>query len=201
MNSEIKCVSITIADTRCARNATIDDYSKQHYNLSEEKNKLEQELPPEITKFILSDYIEYDELKQLKNEFSGLIINPNRIKIEEQFYYNGKIRNRKTYKDEILTKDESYHINGIKVSEHNYKNGELEGPQYYWYENGNKRSEKNYINGKLEGKIFIWFQNRNKEIEENYVNGKKEGKQYYWYINGQIENEENYINGKKRNIK
>ena len=166
MSSVTRCSAITEAGNQCSRNATINRYCTQHYK------KLEQELPPDITNNILSNYIEIEELKELENEFEGLKLDPKRIEIKEQFYGNGKVRHRDIYHDGILSKKEDYYGNGKQYYLRNYKNGKSEGKQYYWHINGKMESEQNYENGNKEGKSYTWYESGKMESEKNYIKWK-----------------------------
>jgi hypothetical protein len=83
---------------KCSRNAVINGLCTQHYK------KLEQELLSDITNNVLSEYMEFQELKELNKIFEGFTIDLNR----EKFYKSKpeKIRERKTYLDDILIKKE-----------------------------------------------------------------------------------------------
>jgi antitoxin component YwqK of YwqJK toxin-antitoxin module len=187
MSLEVKCKAITEAGIQCSRNAVINGYCTQHYK------KLEQELPPDITNNILSDYIEIEELKELENEFEGLKLDPKRIKIIEEIDEHSQEKQIITYYDNELIKIERFYPNGKIEYEKNYKNGKTEGKQYSWYPDGKKNYESNYKNGKAEGKQYSWYDNGEKYIETNYKNGKRSGKQYYWCPDGEIYSEVDYV--------
>lgn len=116
---------------------------------SEEKksSRYSPALIPDITENILSDYIEYDELKELENQISDLKINPKRIETKEIFSIGGKLESTYTYIDGNLRKVQNWYPNGKIEFENNYKNGKLDGPQYHYWKNGNLRSVHNYKNG------------------------------------------------------
>lgn len=92
MSSTVKCKQITASGFRCSRNAVIDGYCTQHYNIlikKEEKeiidNKYEQELPPDITQNILSEYVDYEDLENLNKSIKGFKINPKEKKSKNHF--------------------------------------------------------------------------------------------------------------------
>src|SRR5438309_10837286 len=89
-------------------------------------------LIPDISENILSDYIEYDELKELENQIPDLKINPKRITVEETFYDNDEPNGKATYVDGVIVKLEARHKNGKIRSILNYKNGKLDGWQYFF---------------------------------------------------------------------
>lgn len=155
------------------------------------KNKrIEQELAPAITENILSDYIDFDELTNLQEEFEGFKLNINRIEVVETFYDRKKlkIKEKEIFVDEKLTKKEIWYRSGEKEYEYNYKNGLSEGKQYIWYSNRKMKSERNYKNGKLEGKQYGWY------LNENLLEPEKKSTKI---IIKMVKEKENNINGIK----
>jgi antitoxin component YwqK of YwqJK toxin-antitoxin module len=159
MSSFEQCKAITEAGIRCSREAKNNGYCTQHY-------KIKQELPEDITNNVLSDYISYDELKYLENEFNGLKIDPKRIKIKETFNNTNNARSIKTYIDGDLRKVESWWENGNKADEKDWLEGLANGKDYQWYENGNIGQEEHWVNGKLEG-IQKYYSEKGKLIRES----------------------------------
>ena len=87
-----------------------------------------------------------------------------------------------------LEKKTTYYVNGNKKQEYWInKNGKLEGECKTWHENGNKWVERNYKNGKLEGEYKAWYPNGNKGIEANCKKGKEEGITKQWEEKGRLE--------------
>ncbi len=115
-----QCAAITEFGTRCTRKADINSiYCWQH-----NKIKIEQELIPAISNNILSDYIEYEQLKELENEFEGLKINPDRIQIQD-YFDEEKEQTIQIYSvDDDIIKIIIIDEYGEKISEDNYKNRE-----------------------------------------------------------------------------
>jgi antitoxin component YwqK of YwqJK toxin-antitoxin module len=153
-----------------------------------------KKLHPDITKNILSDYIDYETLTEITKYSQDFKINPNRVQIKEVIHKNII---KETYIDGDLRKQDIFNKDNVRIEEKNYKNGKLEGKQYDWYENGKLKYDENYKNGqlkyeynykneKLEGKQYEWYQNAQLEFESNYKDGKLEGKQYSWYENGEL---------------
>jgi antitoxin component YwqK of YwqJK toxin-antitoxin module len=191
MSSEVRCKAITEAGVQCSRNAVINGYCTQHYK------KLEQELPPDITNNILSEYIEVEELKQLETQFEGLKINPKRIEIKEKLRKDGSVKNRYTYYDDKLIRMEGLYKSGNVQTEYNFKTIGREGKQYGWYDSGEKWFEYYYENGEEEGKQYEWYEDGKMKSEENYKNGIRDGPQFNWRADGRILNIEYYVNGRK----
>ena len=64
-----------------------------------------------------------------------------------------------------------------------------------WHENGQKHTEANYKDGKLDGLWVVWHENGQKAVEANYKDGKEEGLETQWHENGQNGIEKNYKDG------
>jgi antitoxin component YwqK of YwqJK toxin-antitoxin module len=205
----LKCTKILKSGKQCSRNAQLNsEYCWQHLDhqlsIIPENNKFEIsptvyfkniiELPPDIIKNILSDYIDYDQLIEITKYSKDFKVNPQRVQIEENIDLNNNLI-KEIYIDDDLRKVEVFNKDNIKTIERHYKNGKLEGKQYKWYDNGQLNIEENDKNGELEGKQYSWYEDSKLKYEYNYVNGELEGKQYNWYNNGKLEYEENYKNG------
>ena len=92
---------------------------------------------------------------------------------------------------------ESFHENGQKEKEVNFKDGKEDGLHSYWYENGQKMEKKNYKDGKQDGLWTAWYESGQKTLEENYNEGKQDGLETWWYENGQKKWEVNFKDGKE----
>jgi antitoxin component YwqK of YwqJK toxin-antitoxin module len=229
--SSNQCIATTATGLECTRRAVIDGYCTQHYNMLNKHKKEIQlqinntshtltDLPNELSSFIVSDYIEFDQLKQLQANFTDLKINPDRIQTTTrelkhlinpstmiETIIDGVIRIRIFFnmKGEKI-KEINYNSNNQKngplfqwldnklISEENYIDGVQEGFQYKWND-GIQVSKLKYKYGLLNGTQYTWYLNGNKKSEYNYINGKREGFQYDWWENGKIKYKENYNDG------
>lgn len=152
-------------------------------------------LPQDIVKNTLSDYLEYEEIKEL--ESIGFYLNPKRIQITNT--HEGK----HTYIDNDLRIIEHYNKKGDKLIKHHYKNNKLDGKYYKWFPisknnriNGKSQNlcyEYNYKNGVKDGKQYRWYKNGNKHVEGNCEDGKLDGEQYQWHLNGVMSLKTYYI--------
>ena len=80
----------------------------------------------------------YDEAKTKVNERYYVDKNYLRQGLYEQFYENGQLRRRCTYKDGKLNGlYKSFHENGKLEERFTFKNDELDGLYELFYENGN----------------------------------------------------------------
>lgn len=108
----------------------------------------------DITRNILSDYIEYDELIKLTKYISNLYINPERIKV----IIDQRLLERKTYIDDDLRKIEGFYWNTmcsdklklgdqLKYISH-FRKDKREGKQLVYYNDGSLYSESFYKDDK-----------------------------------------------------
>jgi hypothetical protein len=110
--------------------------------------KLINNLPSDIIKNIVSEYLEYDEIINFEDLIPNLIFNPKRIKVNS--FSSSQNENAKTtFGDGQKIKYEQYYDNGNKRLEMNYKNGKLHGKQYYWLDDSKIVEIINYENGEL----------------------------------------------------
>lgn len=109
---------------------------------------------------------------------------------------------------------------GRVSAELNYKNGELDGIQKFYYEDGKLKTENEFKDGKLDGirKDYYtngmpsleqrfkndllngistsYFVNGGKNCEVNFTDDERDGKLVCIYQNGSLKTEETYIKGK-----
>jgi antitoxin component YwqK of YwqJK toxin-antitoxin module len=186
----VECKAITKSGEKCKRNATKDGYCKQHFEMYNE-----QAISSDVMRNIVSDYIPYDELKELENQIDNLKINEGRI-VKKRTNFGDGFYTITIKIDDKLRKAEKYNKNDVKMYEYNYdKDENLDGKQHYWYDNGNKWYEDNYLHGKTDGLQLLWWDNGNLKSESNYSFGEKYGIQKEYNENGYIKNKFNYLNG------
>lgn len=185
--TSLQCAATTRAGTRCARNATIEGYCRQHYDM------LAIPLIPDITKEVLSGYIEYDQLIELQDKIKDLKIDPARIVQRRTESKDGSYTIETTI-DKVLRKTEKYNVHNTKITEEqDYgSNGQLEGIGREWYASGTKKLESTYVDGKLEGIRRTWYGNGNIDSITVWKDGTKDGAEVIFkeYINKHI----SYIN-------
>jgi antitoxin component YwqK of YwqJK toxin-antitoxin module len=204
-----KCTQILKSGVQCSRNSKLNSkhcwqHSENKLSTISQNNESEisiyleeiSQLPTDITKNVLSDYIDYDRLLQIIKYSENFKVNLNRIQIKEQINENKDII-KEIYIDGDLRNIEIFNKDSIKIVENNYKNREYEGKQYRWYKNGKLDYKSNYKNGKLEGVQYNWYDNGKLKSVNNYKDGNPEGKQYNWYENGQLHYDSNYKNDEK----
>ena len=91
----------------------------------------------------------------------------------------------------------TWHDNGQKCEEGEYKDGKKEGLWTGWYDNGQKWEEGECKDGKKEGLWTTWYYNGQKWDEGEYKDGKKEGLETTWLSNGQKKREVEYKDGEE----
>jgi antitoxin component YwqK of YwqJK toxin-antitoxin module len=204
-----KCKAITEIGLQCTREGKIDGYCTQHYNKVEserykiyeeserykiyEESEQSQALPKELMSHILSDYIEYNELKKLENNIQNLKINPNRISTQ-------RIDNESTYTintliDNIIVKSELYRTNGILIFKQIYHNKDKSSVTIYdYYLDGTIKNHYDRINGIKNGIEKKYRPNGVLQFVVNYKDGYKNGTFLSFYEDGKtIREKRNYI--------
>jgi antitoxin component YwqK of YwqJK toxin-antitoxin module len=142
---------------------------------------------------IISDYLEYEEIKELQKKYINFKLNKSRIKEEKQFHDNGKVKQILICIDGKYNRKEDFYDDGKTKEIILYFNGELLKKEVY-----NIFGEKeiyNYKNNKLEGKQCIYYKTGILQKEENYIDGKKEGEQYIYTKKGKLLQKQNFVNG------
>jgi antitoxin component YwqK of YwqJK toxin-antitoxin module len=195
--SNLECIAITKAGTRCKRNAEYDSkYCWQHDNYL-------NDLAMEVIQYTLNGYLDYvEDIPKLEELTEIKFAKEPHIYVEELYDKKTKqIMERNTYLDEDLIKEEFWYESGQKAYEHNWWKGESNGKSLEWDSDGDLIGEHDYKNGITEGKVWIKYTDENVIIDENYKNGMQEGKQYKYDIDTKFPwYEQNYKNGKKDGI-
>ncbi|MDC0156732.1 toxin-antitoxin system YwqK family antitoxin [Verrucomicrobia bacterium] len=89
---------------------------------------------------------------------------------------------------------ESFHENGQKSDEINFKDGKWDGLRTAWYPNGQKYLSCNYEDGKTTS-FTRWYENGQKSTE-GFDYSRNQHKEISWYKNGQKSSEVIYRDGK-----
>ncbi len=90
-----------------------------------------------------------------------------------------------------------YYKNGKKSTEHQRKNGLIEGKYTEYYENGTKSEENTYLHDEENGKFYQYNENGAKIEETDYVKGLKHGWEITYFSNGKIKSKTPYLYGDK----
>jgi antitoxin component YwqK of YwqJK toxin-antitoxin module len=119
----------------------------------------------------------------------------------EDFYPNGQVKERLTYKDGTLKilngPFERWYKSGGLDMIGNYKNGKLDGLYESWGEMNNRLIVRsNYKNGELNGLYETWYPAGQLKEKFNFKNGKLDGLSELFYENGKLLSQSNYKNGK-----
>ena len=89
----------------------------------------------------------------------------------------------------------SFFKNGTKLREANYKNGKLEGKEYWYNQDGKIEWILEYKNNIQNGKEIRYFGNGKIETEENFKNGERNGEGKYYHEDGRLVTVTNYLDG------
>lgn len=81
----------------------------------------------------------------------------------------------------------TYHVNGQKSHEVNYKNGKYDGAFTAYHDNGRKAVEQHYVNGTCSGADRGWYADGAPAYEGNYVDGKQNGTWTHWSEDGRLQ--------------
>jgi antitoxin component YwqK of YwqJK toxin-antitoxin module len=189
-SSEIlECKAIPKSGERCKRNATIDGYCKQHYDKVESEwynINNEGAISADVMKNVLSDYIEYDELKEMQKEINNLKVNQNRIREEKVNLYNGRYQIQ-TFVDGKVRHLKTYYRNGKIQSENNFDIDEnLNGIQREWFSFGKLHSQGNYKHGKYYGLQEGWFPDGKLNYKKEYNENEELISSTVWDMDGNI---------------
>jgi antitoxin component YwqK of YwqJK toxin-antitoxin module len=91
----------------------------------------------------------------------------------------------------------AYHDNGAKNFEQHYSNHVAHGADTGWHRNGKTSYTGQYLNDKQDGKWAHWYANGQKKCETNYDKGELNGQEAHWYENGQMSSVRTYKDGVK----
>lgn len=80
----------------------------------------------------------------------------------------------------------TYHVNGQKAHEANYKNGKRDGASTSFHDNGRKSFEQHYVNGVCSGPDRGWYADGAVAYEGKYVDGKQDGRWTHWSEDGRL---------------
>lgn len=78
----------------------------------------------------------------------------------------------------------TWHMNGRKATEGEWKDGKEDGRWRTWHSNGEKESAVEYKAGVMVGTWIFWHDNGQKKLEGHFEKGKGVGEWSYWDRNG-----------------
>ena len=109
MSNYKNCKAKTTKGINCSRIATKGGYCTQHYNLNnKDKQTLDVNNLDDVFKNIISDYIEYDQLKELQTKFNEFKLNSSRVIQYEENKENENINTNIIQVDDKIIKKEIY---------------------------------------------------------------------------------------------
>ena len=92
-----------------------------------------------------------------------------------------------------------YYANNILKQSLNFKDGYLDGKQFYYFPNGNPEYEATFKKGIKEGDWLYYNRKGGKREQITYADNKMTRKRTY-YINGNVDMERNFKDGKEHGI-
>ena len=103
------------------------------------------------------------------------------------YYSNGQIKEIYVFDKSGKKKyNTSYYESGVKSSEASYKDGDIYGTWYLWYDNGQVEVESNDTLHKE------WYRDGTPMVMGQIKNGAKSGSWQHWNKSGRLEKEVNY---------
>ena len=90
----------------------------------------------------------------------------------------------------------TWHQNGTRSMEGEFKNNQSDGAWAGWHQNGEKAGVRNYAEGVLHGEFSQTWPNGQSMMEGNYKGGNQDGEWVQWHENGQQQSEILYEDGK-----
>lgn len=141
-------------------------------------------------------------------------ISLTKLRVEREYYKNGKIKAVLVYKDSLLygkqlyydengniKKAEIYNEIGIKVAEGQMDTmGRRQGKWQLYYDDGTQLADGNYLNNKKSGK-WVYYYSNGKILEKgSYINDLPNGQWTWYYQTGQLLLVENFKKGVKDGI-
>ena len=94
----------------------------------------------------------------------------------------------------------TWHVNGQKWREVEYKEGKYRGCLTVYHDNGQKSYEQHYVNGVCSGAHTGWNRSGRKSYEGQYAEGKREGTWTHWYEDGRVRSREQFKNGQSHGV-
>ena len=86
----------------------------------------------------------------------------------------------------------TWHANGQKKQQGEYKNNLPVGNGVWWYENGQKRLQGSFKKGKKDGRWVWWYENGQKRSQGEYTNGHPVGRWAWWKVDGKVAQSANF---------
>ena len=115
------------------------------------------------------------------------IYNQRLTGVQEAYYDNGQISNRKFYKDGLPEgMGYSWYRDGQLAGRCSYKHGEPEGVGQSYYDNGQLEERATFKAGRREGVSERWYLDGQLSERCSYKNGLADGVRYVWFPNGEL---------------
>jgi hypothetical protein len=81
----------------------------------------------------------------------------------------------------------TWHVNGQKSYEREFRNGMLNGLSLIFYDNGSKLHQQYYIDSVPSDTAFFWYPDGRKKSQGDYTNRKRTGTWIFWDADGSVD--------------
>ncbi len=95
----------------------------------------------------------------------------------------------------------TWHVNGQKAYEIEYKDGKRNGALISFHDNGRKSFEQYYVEGTCSGSDRGWCADGSKMYEGQYVSGQRDGTWTHWYQDGRLQSREELHLGEQHGLR
>lgn len=94
----------------------------------------------------------------------------------------------------------TFHVNGQKHHEIEYRDGGYHGTLIAYYDNGRRAFEQHYQNGLANGPDIGWFRDGARSYTGQYRAGNRDGTWTHWHENGAIRSQEQLEDGRPHGV-
>ncbi|MEX0938744.1 MAG: toxin-antitoxin system YwqK family antitoxin [Pirellulales bacterium] len=146
----------------------------------------------------LAPKTEYHQGTQRKKSEGMYLYRKDIIKVADDWWNCQPAQYTKHGKDERHGRWVSWHENGAKEMEGEFKSDLQVGKFTWWHANGQKMSEGYYEEGKMVGRWIWWHPNGQKRNEGEYVDGAPSGRWTWWETDGRVAQRADFSHGDSR---
>lgn len=160
-------------------------------------------LPIDILRYVISEYLSYDELQQLRRCVAHLRCNPHRTTTRttvQEYTYRSSTLHKFTLVDGLVRREDEYTNGAIHLRKKFNTAGRLHGASRYYHPNGYRAELQHYCDGVQVGIERVWYPNGVLREECNWANDLYHGPRRNWYSNGVLQGKYGYCNGELHGI-
>lgn len=142
---------------------------------------LQLPLLPDITKYVLAEYVPWDELAELQKYMTCLYSNPHRLTTQRNVHFQHTYVS--TCIDGVERRTQVY-VGGVLSEDYNLDVNEARHGVSRKYLNGTLWNTQHYVHGVRHGVYIEWYRNGMPEHHVRFVNGSYDGFQRRWDEHG-----------------